>query len=65
MSKQTDLAEVQLLGYKHGNQGYCLKSLVESMGLIKSEWDYMKIKYKLSYLNEDEIYEIDEAVKLL
>lgn len=39
MSKQTDLAEAQLLGYKHGKQGYYLKSLVEAMGLTEKEWE--------------------------
>lgn len=36
---QIIMAEQQILGYSHAAQGYSLTSLIESMGLTKSEWD--------------------------
>lgn len=62
MATQLELAEQQLVGYFHAKQGYSLRDLIESMGLGKEEWQKLKSKYPLDYIEKDDIDEIDEIV---
>jgi len=54
-----DLAEQQILGYKHAKEGYDLISLIAAMGLTKAEWETLKETYTLR-LTFDEVIEINE-----
>jgi len=54
------MAEQQLLGYKHCNEGFDLESLVDSMGLRLEEWQILKRDFPLSHLTEDEKVDIEE-----
>lgn len=62
MSKkdQIAMAEQQLIGFKHSNNGYDLESLISSMGLKKKEWERLKMDYDMVYLSEDDRQEIEE-----
>lgn len=64
MATKLDLAEAQLLGYHSGRSGEFLTSLVSSMGLTKSEWEKIKVKYP-NTLNDLEKQEIDEYFEKL
>ena len=57
MATKLDLAIAQLIGFHHGAHGFTIKSLVDSMGLTKSEWNKIK---DLAYLNESEVQDVDE-----
>jgi hypothetical protein len=56
------LAEAQLLGFKHAQEGATLKSLVESMGLTKREWNLMQSRYEMPYLSDADKNEIEEIL---
>lgn len=56
MATKLDLARAQFDGYYHAHRGYSLKSLVESMGLKKTEWEKLR---SLVPLNNEEIKAID------
>ena len=56
-------AEQQLLGFKHGKQGYDLTSLIESMGLTLKEWEVMKNIFSLEYLTDEDKQDIEKAIK--
>lgn len=63
MANKLDLAEAQLTGFNHGAHGFSIKSLIESMGLTKSEW--IKIQDSAqSYLTEVEVEEINSYFKI-
>jgi len=63
MANKLDLADAQLVGWSHGFHGFSIISLVESMGLTKSEWKKLQSDYSL-YLSDDEKQEINEYFKL-
>jgi len=54
MATKLDLADAQLIGWRHGFHGFSIISLVESMGLTKSEWKKLKSDYSM-YLSDDEV----------
>lgn len=56
-------AEQQLRGFIHAKKGYDLNSLIQSMGLTKTEWQSMKRIYKLNFMLPVEIKKIDEHFK--
>jgi len=59
-----DMAEQQLLGFSHGKWNRTdIEGLVESMNLSKKEWKILKSKYALSYLDEDDVLEIENYFK--
>lgn len=58
------MAEQQLLGYKHCDEGFDLESLVDSMGLRLKEWEILKRDFPLSHLTEDEKADIDDWLEL-
>ena len=60
MSNKLDLAEAQMLGWKHGHQGYDLESLCSSMGLTRIEWEKIKEKYPISYFEPEDLKEIED-----
>lgn len=60
MANKLDLAEAQILGFHHGYHGFTLKSLIESMGMTKSEWKKLKYAGRVQYLSDNEQLEIDE-----
>jgi len=62
MASKLDLAEAQLLGWHEGKHGTFLISLVESMGLKKSEWEKIKSQYPTT-LSDKEKSEIDGYFK--
>jgi len=57
---EIEKAESQLLGFKHGQSGYDLLSLVESMGLTKQEWKILKKDYALGYMSERDKERVDK-----
>lgn len=60
MELQLQLAEQQLLGYCHAIEGYSLKSLLDSMGLTKSEWKSLKSKMIVDHIPKKVFDEINE-----
>ena len=65
MANKIDLAEQQLLGFKHRESGHSLIELVESMGLTEKEWGIIKADYTTSYLTDSDEIEIDDYFKEL
>jgi hypothetical protein len=59
MANKLDLADAQIMGWAYGRSGLFLTSLIEGMGLTKSEWIKLKAKYPKS-LTDPEIKEVDE-----
>jgi|JI7StandDraft_1071085.scaffolds.fasta_scaffold1102947_2 hypothetical protein len=55
---QIEYAESQFVGFFHAKKGFDIKSLCESMGLTKKEWD--KIRRTMgSYFSPSDCEEID------
>lgn len=63
MANKIDLAEQQLVGFRHAKDGYSLISLIEAMGLTKKEWTTMQKTHDLSNLDKTDITEINEHFK--
>lgn len=57
-NENIEFAEQQLRGFAHAKAGYSLKSLCESMGLLKDEWGKLK-PTAVAYLSESMINEIE------
>lgn len=55
--RMTELADAQFIGFAYAKSGYEITTLVESMGLEKSEWDSLKDKTYLSELDKQEVDE--------
>lgn len=65
MATKLDLADAQLLGFASGkNNPDGIVSLVQSMGLTKSEWVKWKEKYPI-HLCDTDIWAIDNHFKIL
>ncbi|KKM67179.1 hypothetical protein LCGC14_1473660 [marine sediment metagenome] len=62
---ELDKADAQILGFKHKDSGYDLKSLVGAMGLTQEEWQVLQSKYSLSHLEDEDIKEISAFLKQL
>jgi hypothetical protein len=61
MANKLDLADASLLGHANASKGYSLKSLIQIIGMTKSEWVKWKEKYPTKgYFSNYEIQEIDE-----
>lgn len=61
MANKLDLADAQFTGYTTGYAGYSIVSLVESMGLKRSEWLKLRENY---YFTESQRFEVDNYFKL-
>lgn len=63
-NKELELAkaEAQLIGFKHGQEGYSLKNLVSAMALKPEEWAEMQKEYEMTYLTKVDVQEITEEV---
>jgi hypothetical protein len=58
MSKQLDLANAQMIGFKIGKWDGIIH-LIESMGLTKKEWEKLKKDYE-PQLDESDMKEIED-----
>ena len=63
MANKLDLADAQFIGFNHGQHGFGIISLIQSMGLTKREWLKIQSDYNCSYLSESDVNEIDEHFK--
>jgi hypothetical protein len=65
MANKLDLADASLIGYAHASKGYSLKSLIQTIGMTKSEWVKWKEKYPTKgYFKNDDIQELEEYFKV-
>jgi hypothetical protein len=55
-----ELADAQFIGFHFGKREPGIISLVESMGLTKSEWIKWKTDFANTYLTDNELKEVDE-----
>jgi len=54
----------QMTGFKIGKWGASITELISSMGLKKSEWDYIKKNEDSGFLDKEDIKEINNYFKI-